>query len=52
MNAKAAVNDAPDAAGAVSMLDPHDPRAPKVKAMWEMDDNMRRLSRYENTGLG
>ena len=52
VNAKAAVNDAPDAAGAVSMLDPHDPRAPKAKAMWEMDDNMRRLSRYENTGLG
>ena len=30
----------------------NDPNAPRAKPTWEMDENMRKLRRYENTGLG
>ena len=33
-------------------FDPNDPNAPRAKPTWEMDENMRKLRRYENTGLG
>ena len=45
------VNDAPPEAGVVGMLDLSDPSAPTSKPRWEMDENLRRLRRYENTGI-
>ena len=44
-------NDAPPEEGVVGMLDLDDPSAPKSKPRWEMDENLRRLRRYENTGI-
>ena len=44
-------NDAPPEQGVVGMLDLDDPSAPKSRPRWEMDENLRRLRRYENTGI-
>jgi uncharacterized membrane protein YgcG len=45
-----AINDAPAEGGAVGM-DPNDPHAPKSKPDWDLDDNLRRWKKYENTGI-
>jgi hypothetical protein len=32
-------------------MDPNDPHAPKSKPDWDLDDNLRRWKKYENTGI-
>lgn len=45
-----AVNDAPSEAGVIGM-DPDDPRAPRAKPNWDLDENLQRWRRYEHTGI-